>query len=474
MIRPLLFFILILVIGFLLGPTVIESPLLVVGFALALFFLFLALTNFETGLMILLFVIPFSVQINLSKKGGLPVDMGADDFFIFFLVVVWFVWLGKTKQAPFVKNPLTWPFIAYLAACLISFIPMMLGKQGEPAVSLLHLVKWFEYVFIYFVVVKCLEDPAQIRRFCLLAVLSALLLALTQVLGMILGVNVEDASSIPFWMISAYESSGIMGAFYMFFLSILISFLMRLELPVRTRFYLLALCFVFVLALYGTYVRAAYLAMIVSLVLMGVIYRRKLLFLGLFLVFAAPALFDKRAVYEIGSTVQSTSSLDRLKGVKSRSAAKYYQSRGGLKLDLSSVERLIAWGKARNVIYHHPLFGTGYWTGRFTLGFALSTAHNWYITVLLETGLFGLLSFLWICWAAIFNAFVFYWRTKDPFYQALAMGYALGFIGILVHCFFGETFEAFRLTGPLWLVSGIVFAAKRLDENTRMREAADG
>lgn len=473
MIRLILLLVGIIVAFFLFGPTVIENvvqnPVLVVGFAGGIFVLVLSMTNFEKGIMLLLFIIPFSVQLNLESSGGAPVDFGIDDFLIFFLAVVWLVYLGKTKQAPFVKNPLTWPFMAYLAGCLLSFIPMSMSGKGNIPLSLLHLVKWFEYVFIYFIMLKLLDQRPQIIRFTLLSLGIAVFVACIQLFQMITHIGIKNPTGEGGLAMAGFESNGILGAYYVFFLSILLSFLIRLNLSMNLKFLLIGVSLLMAVMLFFTYSRAAYLGFFIALVLTSLFNRRAAIFVLAFGLLITPVILSRKVSQEIKSTVRYEGMERRMNSTwgQSRSVAKYYaqhQGKGGIRLDLSSVVRLVSWAKARGVIYHHPLFGTGYWSTRFLSVFGFSTVHSWYITILLETGILGLLGFIWICWAILFNVFLLFRETQDEFYQALSIGYFIGFIGVLVHCFFGETFESFRMTGPLWMMTSIVVSAKRIEE----------
>lgn len=463
--RNIIFFALLIGVSFVLAPAILELPMVAVGLIFGSFLLFLALTNFELGLMFLLFVIPLSVQVEVTELRGASVDVGADDFFIFLMFLIWLVYLGKTKQAPFVANPLTWPFLGYLAACLTSFIPLLIWGKGQPFVSLLHLLKWYEYVFIYFVLVKCLNTREQIVRFTIFAIACCSLVTFIHagqiLMGMLSGQT--DMMYFAHKTTAGFESNGILGAFYDFSIAILLSFFVRYP-HTNTRMKLLLLAAFTSFTLFYTFARAAYLGLIAAMICLGFFYRKRFLFIGLLLVFIAPVFLSRAVSERVTMTVKS----ENMEEMRRQLPGAYrYAGRGGLKLDASSMERILAWQKAKGIIYHHPIFGTGYWSVRYLGKFGFSTAHNFYITTIIETGILGLIMFLWLAGSLLWNAFSFGRTTQDPFYQALAYGITAGFVGILTHCFFGETFESFRMTGPLWMLTGIVFAAKRIDEEKR-------
>lgn len=463
--KYIIFLLILVLVGGVLGPVIVQAPLVILAAIFGAFLLVLALTNFEVGLMLLLFIIPLSVQVNVQNiKGGAPVDVGADDFFIFCLFMIWLVYLAKTKQAPFAVNPLTWPFLLYFGACLLSFLPLIFSGKGKISLSFLHLLKWYEYVFIYFVVVKCLENRGQIIRFTVLSIASCAFIAGVQVLQILFGLTHGEAEAeLGTFAMSSFESNGILGAFYVFFLSIVLSFWVSSK-ETGKKLLLLALALLLSVTLFYTYARAAYLGMVVSMIVLGFLYRKRFLFISILLLLLSPAFFSKAVSERISMTVKVDTRTLADMGYRTPHAGHYTFGSKAIQLDESSYSRLLAWAKAKNLIYQHPLFGTGYWSVRYLGVFGFSTAHNHYVTVLVETGVLGFLSFLAICAALLFNTVAFARTTRDPFYHALAKGVAAGFIGILVHSFFGESFESFRLTGPLWIMAGIVFAAKRIEQ----------
>jgi O-antigen ligase len=465
--RSMIFLVVLIIsLAYLLGPAIIASPRFTLSLSVAAFFMFLALTNFEIGLMMLLVFIPFSAQANIGEfAGGAPLDIGTDDFFTACLFVIWLVYLAKNKTAPFVKSPLTFPFLGYFAASIISFLPLILLRVGNPTLSFLHLFKWYEYVFIYFVVVKTLQTRPQIIKFTVLAVGSSVLVALMQVVQIAAGSRqglISEDTKFGSWATAAFESNGILGAFYVMFLSIIVSFLVTYGRSAKSRIFLIGLAALMSFTLFYTFNRAAYLAIILALAILGGLYRRRLLFLTILLFICMPVFMSRVVSQEIKQTI--TVQEDQFRETRNPYFLKFYRSKGRattFQLDPSSRERLHVWRKVRKLIYHHPVLGTGYWSGRYYLRHF--TAHNQYLTIILETGVLGILTFLWIFRNLLTNALAFSKETQDPFYRALARGLVAGVSGLLLHCFFGETFESFRLTGPLWILA----AARRIETESR-------
>lgn len=455
--------------GYHLGPAVIETPHYILAIAVGGLLLIVALTRFDYALMFLLFIIPFSVQANVGSLANYaPVDFGVDDFFIICLIFTWLAYLAKTRKSPYVDNPLTWPFFAYLFACVLSFLPMLLMGKGNITLSALHLVKWYEYVFLYFVIVRTLETQQQVQKFAYLMIGSSLLVCAVHLMQIIyaFGFSPEPGEYLRTAVVT-FKSSGILGAFYVLFVAILASFLLQVK-TARMKLILAGICGLMSLTIFYTYSRAAFLGYIVSIIVLGLLRRKMYFFTGLLLISLIPALLSKN----VKANLEETIHVDRKQIAKMglyRNYSFHYAATHtkDFYLDPSSMERLRSWTKAKKIISDNFIFGIGYWGARLIGAFGFFTVHNTYLTILMETGLPGIGSFVWLCIAILYGCIRFGKESRNSFNQTLAYGLAAGFSGVLVHSIFGETFEDFRLCGPLWILCGVVFAAQRIERDSR-------
>lgn len=112
------------------------------------------------------------------------------------------------------------------------------------------------------------------------------------------------------------------------------------------------------------------------------------------------------------------------------------------------------------VVQEHPLEGIGFanpWrTGWRFLNDVGTFTHNGYLWILVKMGLVGLVPFLWMTGLYIFRG-VSQWRqVRHPFYQALSLGFALAFLGLLVANVAEPRFtENWKWTTALAVVMGI-------------------
>ena len=134
-------------------------------------------------------------------------------------------------------------------------------------------------------------------------------------------------------------------------------------------------------------------------------------------------------------------------------------------IDASSELRLMTWRAVLGVVEHHPLDGIGF-TGLASalpnMGEALElsnvkdSAHNTYLRILAELGVFGLLAFAWLLWSV--------WRLADDgvrsarhrFDRSLAVGLGGAVVAMAISCAFGDRFWSPSVTGSFWVVSALV------------------
>lgn len=118
-------------------------------------------------------------------------------------------------------------------------------------------------------------------------------------------------------------------------------------------------------------------------------------------------------------------------------------------LDISFTTRFQAeWPRNWNAFLYSPVFGTGY--SSLTLA-----TDNDYLRALGETGLVGLLTFLFIF--VILGIFVknIISSVKDPVVKAFLYGLTGGVSGLLINAILIDVFEASKVAEPLWILLGI-------------------
>ena len=127
---------------------------------------------------------------------------------------------------------------------------------------------------------------------------------------------------------------------------------------------------------------------------------------------------------------------------------------GAVGLDLSTTERLRSWQYVLKDWLHSPVLGRG------VTGYAWADAQ--YVKILGETGLAGLVAFIFLIvrlWRRARETFL---AEQDPFCKGLAHGLLLGMVAMLAHGIGANTFIIIRIMEPFWLCAGLVMILPRL------------
>jgi O-antigen ligase len=188
-----------------------------------------------------------------------------------------------------------------------------------------------------------------------------------------------------------------------------------------------------VLCLMYSLSRGGYAAVIVGFLFLGVFKQRKLLPLLLVFGLAWTALVPKAVQDRVDMTTKNG------------------------ELDKSSEIRIGLWQDAMQVFQSNPLFGTGMNTYEYMgrVGRYKDT-HNYFVKVLVETGIIGLLFFLFLIGGFFWTGLVMHWRAADPLFKGLGLGLAGWMVSAVVANLFGDRWTFLQVNGYMWVIAGLV------------------
>ncbi len=132
-------------------------------------------------------------------------------------------------------------------------------------------------------------------------------------------------------------------------------------------------------------------------------------------------------------------------------------------IDHSAAERLTLWDEAMQIFRGDPLFGMGfntYGTSDHMGGYR--DTHNLFVKVLVETGLVGLLVFLFMLWKMYRQASSLLSETQDPFLSTLALAFASLMVTLLVVNFFGDRWTYLQISGYTWVLLAMVVRGRMI------------
>jgi putative inorganic carbon (HCO3(-)) transporter len=195
-----------------------------------------------------------------------------------------------------------------------------------------------------------------------------------------------------------------------------------------------------ILAAMYTFSRAGYIAILFSVLVLGLLKDRKLLLvLGVFLL--------------VWQSVVPTAVRERVNMTENSNG----------QLEASAQERVDLWENAERSILSSPIIGNGFAT--FQLGEHvdnLKDTHNWYVKVLVETGLVGLVMALFLLQQLLSLSYRLFKRSSDPLYQGLGLGLLLATCSCIVSNCFGDRWTYVEIMGLLWVLAGTAIRASEL------------
>jgi len=211
------------------------------------------------------------------------------------------------------------------------------------------------------------------------------------------------------------------GAMLAFFIPILVLFSFEKKYSSGTRIISAVVLFVFVVALILSYSRAAWIGVVVSIMVYTVIKLKiKFSWLMVTSIVAFGFLFTFQQ--------QIFSTLERNEQDSSTNFVEHIQSMSNISSDASNLERINRWKSAIRLFEERPVWGWGPGTYQFvyapyqrsTEKTIISTnfgdmgnAHSEYIGPLAESGFFGMLSILLIVILSVYYGLRIYHRAKE-------------------------------------------------------------
>jgi O-antigen ligase len=134
-------------------------------------------------------------------------------------------------------------------------------------------------------------------------------------------------------------------------------------------------------------------------------------------------------------------------------------------LDHSSETRITLWQDAMQVFDSNIVLGSGFNTYAYMHRVRdYEDTHNFFLKLLVETGIFGLALFLWLLGKTFRVGLMFSRRAKDPFYASLGLGLAGWLVTAFVANMFGDRWNYLQVCGYLWVIAGMVAHALKVEQ----------
>jgi hypothetical protein len=434
-----------LLVGYLLTiVSAVHSFLLVI---LLLVFLCVFLWP-EAGLYLVIFSMLLSPEIiagDVADKAtlGRGFTLRLEDFLLIFIGLSWFARTALDKTAGlFRKTPLNQAIAAYILACFLAtlwgkFTGTVEGKSG-----FFFVLKYFEYMIVFFMVVNFVKTPDQAKRLLFCLFITCFIVSIYGLIQIPGGGRV----SAPFE--GEVGEPNTFGGYLVFMGAVAVALMDHLK-DTRVRLGLVVLLVVLLISLLYTQSRASYLAVIPAYLVFSLFSRRRFyLIAGLIITLVlSPFIIPRVAKERIAFTFVQPEETGQIQF-------------GKVRLDTSASARIVGYKQGLSDWRKSPILGYGV-TGHYFMDAQ-------YPRILVETGIIGMLAFLWLI-HSLFRVGIITWRNShDDLLRGLSVGLTAGLVGLLVHAIGANTFIIVRIMEPFWFVTGIVIALSAMDEESKL------
>ena len=426
---------------------------------LALLVVWLFYVRFETGLLLMALLTPFS--INVALLPGTELSMPVEPMMILFTLMFFFrVLVAKNYDLRILRHPVSLLLLASLAWWVVTSCTSRL-----PLVSFKYLLArlWFVVPF-YFAAVQIFRSHTRIRQFYWAYAIGlgiVILIATSKTLG-----NFSDLQTLHRVMKPFYNDHTAYGCVIALMLPAAFYFIFSHSMKGWRRVLSLVLFVGLCTGLFFSYCRAAWISVVGAigvyvLVRMGMKVKWMVLLFGLGV--GAFFIYQSDVIYKLGKNHQDSS----------YTLADQVKSISNISTDASNLERLNRWASAFRMWEERPILGCGPGTYQFLYAsyqrsYQLSTistnagnlgnAHSEYIGPLTEQGVPGV-ALVVVLFLTTFATGVRIYRTaKDSHLARMALAFTLSLLTYYIHGVFNNFLDTDKLSVPFWGFTAVIVA----------------
>lgn len=453
-------------IGFILlnGWLVVKKDTLAgVALPFLLGLLLLAIFSFDKLIYFAVFFAPLSLELRRLMP-GLSFSMYLPTEPILFGILVLFV-LKIIHERKFNReillHPVTMAIVLNLFWLLITSM-----TSTMPVVSFKFLLGriWFLVAF-YLLLAKIFSGGKKMETFVWLYMIAFLIVIFYSIFRHA-GYGLLNKEAAHFVVIPFYNDHTSYGAAIAMYLPFITLFAISREYSQKIRLASLVVSAILLLAFVLSYGRAAWLSMMVALVVWGVIklkIRFQPIFISVIVLLALLFTFQSELVMY----------LERNSDESSSNLTEHFSSMTNISSDASNLERINRWGCAIRMFKERPVFGYG--PGTYMFKYAsyqlkkdrtiISTnagdggnAHSEYLGPLAESGVMGLVTFLILIITVLHTAIHTWSRLNDRRLKGLVLAAIVALTTYYVHGFLNNFLDTDKLSVPFWGFTAMIVA----------------
>ncbi|MEK7813195.1 MAG: O-antigen ligase family protein [Candidatus Desantisbacteria bacterium] len=425
-------------------------------------FLLVCFSSIEIAIAI--FLLSASVDFYISTfhlREGIIVNWQVSGFILSFLMIVS---LLIKKDFYRLKSPLLMPLLIFVG---ISILSSIFNSVSLPQI-IYGLVMFLQFVLCYFIGLYYGHSQKVLRITLPLLLIIAGTHAMAGIYQYIYGGAITSNAGI---VTSYLQQTGVrkdivsfmgnannLGGYLMISLSLSISIFYYAK-SMFSKVSLLLLIGVQVMTLFLTNSRGAWVGFVICILGMGWILKSKKIIVTLLI----------SVILSIG-LISVTNTI-----IKERIASIFHPEK--------NTGRVIAWYTAILMIHDNPLLGKGLGSyggiASHKLGveneisqevgsvFAVQgdttnfVADNHYVLILAETGILGLVAFLWILYTIFKNSLKTFSTVNNPYQKSLCLGFLMAFLGICTQGLSMNIWETTPIAVCFWFLSGLVASMEK-------------
>ncbi len=384
----------------------------------------------------------------------IPISKAFIESFISLAIVSWLIkkCVAKTKPKDiFYPNFLNLPILSYLLVCLVSAI-----FSSNRGISFSHLIfKTIEYLLLFFITVE-IVDRRILKNVLVVIVFSVGLVGIDGIYQYFTKVDFLRHRSIalperperihgPFMIPTDFAN------YIMTLLPIVasLSFLKFKKVWVKPVLIIISLILFACLVLSVS--KSGWIAFILSIPLLILLGNRRLALLSLLLIVIVLSL------------------LPILSGTAQSRILHFFDFNEGAAIP----HRQFLWNMGLNMYLERPFLGQGLGTFMYNFerfkpkdyprGWEISYAHNCFLQIASETGIFGFLAFILIITVLFFISFKTLIKIRrDPFRYYILSSFLVSIFAYLVSSFFDTNLYSLPLAVLFWFMVGLTVAMTKI------------
>ncbi len=415
----------------------------------------MAVYSFDKIIYLIVFFTPLSIPLS-KVMPGLAFDMYLPTEPLLFGVLLLFL-LKVISERKFSREILLHP-VSIVIYINLFWILVTSATSTMPGVSFKFLLSrvWFLIGF-YFLLFKLFEKNPRFEKYVWFYVIP-LFGVIAYAWSRHIGYGLWDKQAAHFVVNPFYKDHTSYGAVLAMLIPFFLGFTFSIYKKKFFKFYSLTTLGILTLALILSYSRAAWLSMVVGLLVWAIIklkirFRTLLVSLVSFLAFLF--VFQSQILMVLERNTEESSS----------NIMTHISSMSNITTDASNLERINRWSCAIRMFKDKPFWGYGPGTYMFKYGpyqiteerTIISTnagdmgnAHSEYLGPLSESGVLGMLTFILILGVVIYTAIRAYTRLSDKRLKTIVLSALIGLITYYVHGLLNNFLDTDKISAPFW------------------------